>query len=145
MKNIILFLSLSLLSFCGKAQAPEERIESVITKVFDGIAEQNPEKVQSYCTTDVTILENGVRWNFDSLATKIISKKSIPGFTRVNRIDFIETSIRGNMAWTYYYNEASGTANGKPYRVKWLESAVLVQEIDGWKIRLLHSTTLERN
>ncbi|MBI3139394.1 MAG: nuclear transport factor 2 family protein [Sphingobacteriales bacterium] len=145
MKKITLFFLLSLVSFWGEAQTQKELIESTLTKMFDGIAELNPEKVKSYCATGLIILENGVTWNSDSLLAKITSKKSIPGFTRVNKIDFIETNIRGNTAWTYYYNEASGMANGKPFRVKWLESAVLVLENDGWKIRLLHSTTLERN
>lgn len=145
MKKIYFLLLLSFLSFWGKAQSQKELIEAAVTKTFDGIAELNPEKVKLYCTTDIIILENGSIWNADSLVAKIISKKSIPGFTRINKIDFIETGFRGDMGWTYYYNEASGMANGKPYRVKWLETAVLVKENDGWKIRLLHSTTLERN
>jgi ketosteroid isomerase-like protein len=63
-------------------------------------------------------------------------------FKRVNSFDFLQTEVRGNTAWTSYFNQADMQINGTPRQVRWLESAVLVKEAGGWKVKVLHSTVI---
>lgn len=119
-------------------------VEAAIVKTFEAMAELNIDKMKSYCTDDIIIIENGPIWNMDTLTKKLLPGKADPTFKRVNKIDFINTKIEGNTAWTYYYNQATGISNSKPFTVRWIESAVLFKEKGIWKIKFLHSTLLER-
>lgn len=151
MRRVILALiSILYLATFSQAQqnSPSEKmaVQNVITEFFDGLSFVDVEKVRSTCLPDLIILESGEIWNFDSLATRISSRKAKSiDFKRVNKLDFLDTKISGDIAWTYYLNQATITNNGKTVDVKWLESAVLKKEKTGWKISLLHSTTIERN
>lgn len=116
-------------------------VQQAITEVFDGFSALSLEKIMRHCTPDVTILEDGVVWNADSIAAAFMRMKGVD-FKRVNSFDFLQTEVRGNTAWTSYYNQADVQANGKARQVRWLESAVLVKEADGWKIKVLHSTVI---
>jgi len=144
------FLCICIFLFCitniGHAQneADKKTAQNSVIGFFDGLAETNTEKIRSFCTDDVMILEHGFIWNFDSLAIRINSRKGkAADFKRVNQLDFLDTRIAGKIAWLYYWNKATITANGKTFVVKWLESAVLNKENKKWKIQLLHSTKIE--
>jgi hypothetical protein len=147
-KTVVLSFLLSgiLLATKGqeKAAPSQQTVQSVIRGVFEAMSAQNMESVQSYCKPDIKILESGKIWNLDSLALRINGAKAAGNMKRVNKIDFLDTRINGNVAWTYYNNEAIFTSGDKTFSVKWLESAVLVREKGEWKISFLHSTTLER-
>jgi hypothetical protein len=110
---------------------------------FEGLSITDINKIRSTCTDDIKILETGLVWNFDSLALRL-QKKRPADFKRINQLDFLETHIKKDVAWLYYWNKATITANNMNFEVKWLESAVLRREKDGWKIQLLHSTEVER-
>jgi len=89
-------------------------------------------------------LENGAVWNNDTLMKKINwSKNKYESFKRVNRIEFIRTEIRGNTAWTCFYNEADFRMDSTTRFVRWLESAVLIKQRNEWKIQQFHSTVLK--
>jgi len=147
-KSVVLSFLLSgiLLTTKGqeKAAPSQQTVQSVIRGVFEAMSALNMESVQSYCKPDIKILESGKIWNLDSLALRINGAKAAGNLKRVNKIDFLDTRINGNVAWTYYNNEAIFTSGDKTFSVKWLESAVLVREKGEWKISFLHSTTLER-
>jgi hypothetical protein len=128
----------------GKADAAQQTVQSVIRGVFEAMSALDMESVRSYCKPDIKILESGKIWNLDSLALRINGAKAAGNMKRVNKIDFLDTRINGNVAWTYYNNEAIFTSDDKTFSIKWLESAVLVREKGEWKISFLHSTTLER-
>ncbi len=64
-------------------------------------------------------------------------------FKRTNNLNFIKTEVKGNTAWVYYNNTAEMTINGKQRNANWLESAVLVKKDKDWKVKLLHSTTVQ--
>ncbi len=131
----------------GQSASPAEQkeMQAVVVGVFDALSELNVEKAKSYCTPNVSILESGRVWNFDSLALRItIRKAQSPDFKRVNKFQFNETRAYGETAWLSYFNEATISFSGKTVSVKWLES-VLLRKIDNqWKIDLLHSTELSR-
>lgn len=145
---------LLLLLFCthpgeGRAQKAftfeQKQLQAVVTELFSALSALNADKARSVCTPDLTILESGAVWNFDSLALRINTRKLKPGgFTRINKFDFIETKSAGETAWLSYFNEAVITSAGKTVTVRWLESVVLVRVNQEWKINLLHSTELSR-
>jgi ketosteroid isomerase-like protein len=125
----------------SKPSAEALPVQQAITGVFDGFSALSLEKIMRHCTPDVTILEDGVVWNADSIATAM---KRVQGmdFKRVNSFNFLQTEVRGSTAWTSYYNQADMQINGKARQVRWLESAVLVKEAGGWKVKVLHSTVI---
>lgn len=147
-KSVFLCIVLSgiLLTTNGqeKASPAQQTVQSVIRGVFEAISAMDMESVQSYCKPDIKILESGKIWNLDSLALRVNGAKASANLKRVNNIDFLDTRVNGNVAWTYYNNEAIFTSGEKTFSIKWLESAVLVREKGEWKISFLHSTTLER-
>ena len=143
----ILIIGLTI-SSKGQQTSPVEKetLQKVVIGLFDGLAALDVEKAKSFCTADITLLESGKVWNFDSLAVRITTRKSKSSdFKRINKLDFIETKVEGNVAWISYFNQATITASGKTVIVKWLESVVLKEENNEWKIGLLHSTELERS
>ena len=148
-KSVVLSFLLSgiLLTTKGqeKADPAQQTVQSIIRGAFEAISIPDMESVRSYCMPDLKILESGKIWNLDSLALRVNAVKAAGNLKRVNKIDFLDTRINGNVAWTYYNNEAIFTTGDRTFSVKWLESAVLVREKGEWKISLLHSTTLERN
>lgn len=143
---MVITLSFLTTGWAQKTDRSEKTIvQNAVTGLFDGLAELDVEKSKSFCTSDVKILESGAVWNFDSLANRITARKATSGdFKRINQLDFLETTISGDIAWLYYLNQATITSNGKTVIVKWLESVVLKREKSTWKVSLLHSTELER-
>ena len=145
----LLLMLLSLLSANIQAQqtaANQVAMQQPVIGLFDALAELDVNKARSYCTADVSILETGAIWNFDSLAQRITTRKEkATGFKRINKIDFIETRVFNDIAWISYFNTAIITINNKTVQVKWLESVVIKRDKGEWKISLLHSTELERN
>ncbi len=121
-------------------------VQNAVSKLFEAIFELDVNKVKSLCTPNVRILENGSIWNLDSLALRISFRKSIPtDFKRINKMEFIETNVLGEVGRTTYFIYATITYNKYITNVKWLESAVLNKTNMGWKISMLHSTELFRN
>lgn len=120
-------------------------LQKVVIGFFDALAELDVEKARSFCMAEVRILEGGKVWNFDSLALRITTRKArSPEFTRVNRLDFIDAMIHGQMAWISYFNQATIAFGGKVTEVRWLESVVLKKKGRNCKIWLLHSTEMHR-
>jgi hypothetical protein len=118
-------------------------VQQVIVKLFDGIAEIDSSKIAKQITRDFLLLENGLIWNSDSLIRVLKPMKS-QQFKRSNEFRFIRHEVKDKMAWTAYYNTAYITFNGQKREVNWLESAVLVKDSTGWKVKLLHSTVLTK-
>ena len=144
LKRCVIFIVL-LLPVCVAFVAVQENNKAVhapIIQVFDGLAENNVSKVLEHCTADVTILENGVIWNVDSIRKNMASMPK--DLKRINTFEFIDTRITTDAAWVSYKNQADFTINGKKRMVRWLESAFLIKDQGRWKIQLLHSTVVEK-
>ncbi len=145
MYKLFLFLLLpSTLVAQQVASNEEQKIKEVIIQLFDGIAERDIAKIAKQTTPDFMLIENGAIWNNDTLVNKITwSKNNYKSFSRVNRIDFIRTEIRGNTAWTSFYNQADIKMDSTARFVRWIESAVLIKENNEWKVQQFHSTVLK--
>jgi hypothetical protein len=137
----LLVLSLLLISF--EVSAQKEKIEGTIVRFFDGLSELSPAILKETTTDDFLLLEHGEVWNMDTLVSKISLPKGTK-FNRVNSFKFIETESKGKWAWVSYHNTADFTINDRKRQVNWLESAVLVKEKGTWKIKMLHSTVIEK-
>lgn len=122
--------------------ADAAKVNQSLTRLFDALAALDMNGIKEYSTKDLTILESGAVWNLDTLARKVDQLKAV-SFSRTNHLDFVQTEIKGNIAWVVYYNSADMIIEGVDVHRKWLESALLVKEGKVWKIKLLHSTTLK--
>ena len=145
MYKLLLFLILpySLLAQ-QDASNEEQKIKDVIVQLFDGFAQLDYSKIKKQTTPDFMLLENGAIWNNDTIEKKITwSKNKYESFSRVNRIEFIRTEIRGNTAWTCFYNEADFRMDSTTRFVRWLESAVLIKQKNVWRVQQFHSTVLK--
>jgi ketosteroid isomerase-like protein len=146
MKNFLLlfvfYFSIFSISAQGK-QTALQKVQNTVVDMFQALADLDTVKLLAYCTEDIAVLENGVLWNSDTLKLKISQTKP-EGFKRVNTFDFMDTVVKGKVAWTSYHNRADITRNGKQGHVRWLETAILIREKRIWKIKVLHSTLLER-
>jgi len=121
-----------------------QAVQKTVSDFFQALADRNPENLKFYCTPDILILESGAIWNLDTLVLKI-SRITGNNFKRINSFEFIETNISGTNAWVTFYNSAEMTWNDKHTSVKWIETAILINEKGQWKIKTLHSTTLKRS
>lgn len=116
--------------------------QQAIILFFEGFAELNDSKMRQYLTADFLLLEEGLIWNTDSLTT-IINRRKGTDFKRINSFRFIRTEEKDGIAVVAYHNRADVIFKGQPRLVQWLESAHLVKDGSGWKIKLLHSTGVE--
>ena len=120
----------------------QEAVQKTVRDFFEVFSSRNLAALSEVSTEDILIVEDGELWNRDSIA-KFIGKPAPQDFRRENSMRFLETNIRGQMAWTTYENTARNTANQRKFLVVWLETAVLLNEGKRWKIRTLHSTSKE--
>lgn len=123
----------------------KQTVQKVITDVFQALADRDTGRLKMSCTPGFLLLENGLIWNADSLSQRINQNKAVTDFKRINTIDFIDTKVRNNTAWTTYNNQAEMTKNGQHSLIKWLETAVLIKQGKAWKIEVLHSTLIKRS
>jgi hypothetical protein len=138
------FIAMLFIGLGANAQNTEQtKVKASLVKLFDALAALDMKTIKEFSTKDLTILESGVVWNLDTLASKVDQLKSA-SFSRTNHLDFIQTEIKANTGWAIYYNTADMIINGLEVHAKWLESVVLVKESKVWKVKLLHSTTLKK-
>lgn len=137
-----LFTALLFFSISVHAQTGEQvKVNQSLTKLFDALAALDMNGIKEFSTKDLTILESGAIWNLDTLSRKVEQLRAV-NFSRTNHLEFVQTELKGNIAWSVYYNSADMIIDGIEVHRKWLESAMLVKEGKVWKVKLLHSTTL---
>ena len=142
------FICLTILSvvLSGLAAQPisagEKTAQQTIEKLFTALSDGDTTAMKTLVTTDVRFYEYGQIWTLDTLIRKVMQAKSIPGFKRSNRFEFVRTSMQHETAWVTYYLTSVFTRNGKEETVKWMETVVLVKEKKSWKVDVLHSTNL---
>ena len=148
MNTKTLFFSLALLflaSFPAEAQKkdrPAATPQEAITFFFDGLSEADESRMRQHLTADFLLLEDGVVWNADSLANAISTLKGAD-FKRTNTFRYIREDVKKRSAILAYHNRADILYNGRSITIEWLESAELVRQGKGWKIRLMHSTKID--
>lgn len=148
MKKLPILLAIFL---TGIAQAQDsfskdqQVVQQTVVQLFDALSNRNAIQLLTNCTDDVRFYEYGKVWTLDTLIIKVITKNTAADFKRVNTINFINTTINENIAWATYHLQSEITTNGKQRIVKWLETVILVKEEKLWKIKVLHSTSIQQN
>jgi len=66
-------------------------------------------------------------------------------YERKNYFSQIRARQNENVAWVSYWNKAEIRSETGMRTIVWLESAILVKELDRWKIQLLHSTRVDQD
>ena len=148
MKTITLLLSTLFLTsfvhaqqFSSKAQL---EVQQTVIKLFDALSARDAEAMRSVCTKDVRFNEYGETWTIDTLIHEAITKNTETDFKLTNKLDFLSTSIQGDVAWTTYNLHSSVISKGRNIEVYWMETVIAVREEKKWKIKVLHSTNLDK-
>lgn len=139
---LILFIVLNV--FSAQAQTDEQQVQQTVIKAFDALSAKDAAALRALCTADVRFNEYGEAWPIDTLVAKAITRNTAADFKRTNTLDFLSTTIKGDVAWTTYNLHSSVMANGKNFEVRWMETVIAVKEEKKWKIRVLHSTRLDK-
>ncbi|MBN3582975.1 nuclear transport factor 2 family protein [Algoriphagus aestuarii] len=137
----LLFL-ISLSSFAQQNKLKDEdHIQNLIQESFDVLfSTYDLEKIENYYTPDIRILENGEIWDMEIIKGILVNAKQRNSGTRVNKFEFIETHVDGNMGYSVYHNYATISVNEEIIReIHWIESVVAVRTDQGWRIKNLHS------
>ena len=149
MKKIQLCLIAISFNVLLQAQAPltesQHAVQQTVIKLFDALSNRDSVSLKLYCANDITLYEYGMAWNIDTLISRAITQNTSTDFKRINTIDFINTTINKEVAWTTYHLSSEITKDGKQASVKWLETVILVNEKNKWKVKVLHSSLIKRN
>lgn len=144
----MLFLLVSF-SSALHAQQPatksQQEVQQTVINLFDALSNRDSVSVKKCCMTDVAFYEYGKTWSVDTLINLAITKNKTADMKRVNKLDFVNTTINGNAAWTTYNLHSEIARNGKTESVHWMETVILVRHEKKWKISVLHSTLIKRN
>ena len=151
--TIILIL---LLSAC---QSPDYEKENVLTKEEEAIAKEliqgsfdkiwggvDSNEIVNYHTDDFIILEHGEIWDNDRIKDYIRSQHQRENRPlRKNRMEYISIEKYGASIQMAYHNYAefirADTLVGK---LQWLESALAVKTKEGWRLKMMHSTRVQK-
>ena len=145
MKKVLILICFFSYCFSVNAQTESQKqVQKVVTGLFEALSNRDTTEIKSYCSKDILLFENGATWNLDTLILKV-AQNTAPDFKRINTIDFINTVVSQNTAWTTYNNLAEITRNGQHNNVKWLETIILIKEDKVWRIKVLHSTLIKRS
>jgi ketosteroid isomerase-like protein len=147
MKKIQLFVLAILFTALLQAQstASQRAVQQTVTKLFDALSNRDSASLKQCCTDDITLYEYGMAWNLDTLISRAITLNTATDFKRTNTFEFTNTTVDKNVAWTTYYLSSEITKEGKHASVKWLETVIVVNEKNKWKIKVLHSSLIKRN
>jgi SnoaL-like domain len=129
----------------AQTTSAQEQIQKTIENLFTALTNADTIAMKTFATSNVRFYEYGEIWTMDTLIHKVMLTKSISGFKRTNKFEFINTTINKNIAWTTYYLHSAITRNGKDELVKWMETVVLIKDKKQWKVDVLHSTRLPKN
>lgn len=128
----------------SQVSTDQHEVQRTVIKVFDALSARNAAALRTLCTADVRFNEYGEAWTIDTLISKAILKNTDPDFKRTNTLDFLNTIIRGDVAWTTYNLHSSVLSRGKNIEVYWMETVIAIREEKKWKIQVLHSTRVDK-
>jgi ketosteroid isomerase-like protein len=147
MKKIQLFVIAILFTALLQAQstASQQAVQQTVIKLFDALSNRDSASLKQYCADDISLYEYGMAWNLDTLINRAITLNTATDFKRINTFEFINTTVNKDIAWTTYHLSSEITKDGKQASVKWLETVIVVNEKNRWKIKVLHSSLIKRN
>lgn len=126
------------------ASKDQQAVQQTINHLFDALSDRDATSLKKFCTSDIVFYEYGQTWNLDTLIMKAITQNTATDFKRVNTLVFLDTQIHNDIAWATYNNKAEISQNGRQLTIIWLETVILVKQNNEWKMKLLHSTQVNR-
>ncbi len=122
----------------NKPADPPEALKQVLFDYFDGIKNQDFDKMREVTTDDFTLYEDGKVWNNDSIINFV---KMFPDATIDYTFDHFNVKVDQSSGYMYYQNHADFTMNDTiNMKYNWVESAGFIKTDKGWKMSFLHST-----
>lgn len=144
--NLLFLIMLMTASLDAQTLTQEQQaVQKTIENMFTALSEADTVALKLYVTDNVNFFEYGQIWNRDTIVHKAILGKTIPDFNRINSFQYVSTTIRQKTAWVTYYLQSTITKNQKKEIVRWLETVILIQTGNRWRINVLHSTRLVSN
>ena len=133
-----------LLSFVTLAQQAQyksqEQVQQTIINVFEALSNRDETSLRNNCTADVRFYEYGETWTIDTLIHRAITKNTASDFKRINTFEFINITLKGDVAWATYNLTSTITSNGNERIANWNETVILLSERKQWKLAVLQST-----
>jgi hypothetical protein len=145
-QGVILSFSIwfcSALTFVPKADAADHPALQPVKELFAAMSKHDGQAMQETATDDFQLLEHGEDWTMQRLI-EAVQPKGKP-YERKNYFSQIRARQNENVAWVSYWNKAEIRSETGMRTIVWLESAILVKELDRWKIQLLHSTRVDQD
>ena len=122
------------------ADAADHPAFQPVKELFAAMSKQDGKAMQETATEDFQLLEHGEDWTMQRLI-EAVQPKGKP-YERKNFFSQVRARQTGDVAWVSYWNKAEIRSESGLRTIVWLESAIMVKEVDRWKIQLLHSTRL---
>ena len=143
--NPIIITSLILLYsiVAGAQQNPTKtqlEVQQPIINIFQALSNWDSVSLRNNCTPDVRFYEYGESWTIDTLIHRAITKNIATDFKRTNTFEFINTTIKCDVAWATYNLTSTITSNGNERIVNWTETVILLRDKKQWKLAVLQST-----
>jgi ketosteroid isomerase-like protein len=110
---------------------------------FNALEAGNNIQFMSVVTPDFYSFEGGTRFSGQEIFSFIRAQHAAGRSYRWN-VTEADVHVTGNNAWIAYLNKGSITDSSGTIDQKWLESAFLEKQTDGWKIVFLHSTRVPK-
>mgnify|MGYP006302035001 CR=1 FL=1 len=146
----LIVLGLLVLTACGSGapdsagpatDAEKDAVEEAVHAFFDAIYGYHYDSLRNVTTSDFELVEDTL-----VMSTADFVEFSMPyrekGITFSYELSDFNTEIRGSVGWTRWRNDAVMNTGNRQIDLRFLESAVLVQREDEWKIDRLQSTPL---
>ncbi len=127
--------------------AEKQIAKDLIQGAFDDLwAGVDSTKISKYHTDDFIILENGEVWDNDRIKVFMQGQLKNPDRPkRTNFMDYISIEKYGPSIQIAYNNKAEFTrADTLVGKGHWLESALAVPTENGWRLKMMHSTWVNK-
>jgi len=120
-------------------------VQQTVRQLFEALSNRDATALKANCTDDIRFYEYGKIWTIDTMITRAITKNIASDFKRINTLNFVNTTINKNVAWATYYLQSEIMTIGKQRLVRWLETVVLIKKGKRWRVKVLHSTSIQQN
>lgn len=127
-----------------ETQIAKDLIQGAFDDLWAGV---DSTKIVDYHTEDFIILENGSIWDNDRIKKYMRGQLAKPDRARrINKMEYISIDKYGESMQIAYHNRAEFLKNDSIVnKVQWLESALAIKTLDGWKLKMMHSTWVNPN
>ncbi|WP_428656443.1 nuclear transport factor 2 family protein [Runella sp.] len=143
--SLLLFAPVS--AFAQDLAKDTVAIKNVIADFFELFSQDDLKYMERNCTPEFELYEVGKLWTIDTLRN-FVSKRQTQKriWARTNEFRFIKFTVKKDIAWIGYYNNAylTNTATNEKRTVRWLESAILVRKDREWWLTQMHSTPITK-